>query len=367
MAAVEAYIGTIGGISGDYPDYEQQAWELANALSASAHFNIIDSYSTVVGRYKGDPVADAIWGSVSQVGDVNDWFVIECQTENPALGALGYSGLPKWQMKFQWDGRFTGNFIDVSDPTGVKYPKFHGEDRCFLGRFAPWGGWDLADTTPDFNPATPPLPSGAVPSSDNHSIYLGGGDAPNRTQYIVKADGQLIIAATKAEGGNGFIRVGCIAGDVIPRETAVMPNPRAFYGNGIGNDNMSFSGFLAEDGNWSNNGGDYDTVNSTDGGWAVWDWNNELVQSMYKTQRKSALMYAQANGNDPATPYRVNVSHPIIVFLEKRKGFIFEIGHCRKMFGVALQATGNKQHLMLDYKWTAAIPWDGTTDPYAGY
>ena len=366
MPAVEAYVGTLDGISGDYPHYPQQTFELASALSASSHFNIIDSYSSVTGRYKGDPIADAIWTSSSSLGSNNTWLVFECTTLNPKLTALGYSGLPNWQMKVQYQTSTTG-FADVSDPTGVKYTKFHDDGRIYVGRFAPWGGWDLADTTPDFNPATPPLPSGAVASSDNHSMHLGGGDAPNRTQYIVKADGQLIIAATKAEGGHGFIRVSCIAGDVVPRSVNSMPNPRAFYGNGNGNANMSYGGVLSEDGSWSNSNGDYDTVNGEDGGWAFWDWNDELVQTKYKTQRRSALMYAQANGQDVATPYGPNVSHPVIVFPEKRTGYIFEISHCRKMFGVALQATGNKQYLMLDYKWCLVLPWDGATDPYAGY
>jgi len=386
------YRGGVDQISGDYPQFEQQFFELAEALSRSPHFKIIDSYSNrwwsnrpwdgplpdtplatyTTKRHKGDPIADTevrssgytypIWYSYGDtggayhgdVGAVNSWFVAECQTENPALAAMGFTGLPKWQIKFQWIHTDATGLEDVSDPTGVKYPDYHHSDRVDVHRLAPWGGWDLADVTPDFNPSSPPLPVGAVASSQNSRISLGGGDANYRTQYIITADGMLYIIATTSSGGKGFNYAGAVVGDVVPRTVASMPTPRAMFQSDWGYTGFSYDGFLEEDGSISGNRN-----------WSFWDYNNEYVnKSSYSTNRRSALMWAMQNAQDG---YLVHDTHPIIVFPYSRPGMMFEIGHMRKMFCSAQQTIANKSLFIPGPDWSAAFPWDGVTDPYEGY
>lgn len=387
------YRGSIDVISGDYPNFNRQLYEMAEALSRSPHFKIIDSYASnwwenkpwdgqeydpgppplyrpsasyVGKRYKGDPIADVsvrnsgqsypIWDHYAEVGYDNPWFVAECQTENPALAAMGFSGLQKWQIKFQHHSRNgPGNFIDVSDPSGVKYPRFHDDDDIMVARISPWGGWDLADTDPDFNPSSPPLPVGTPPTHDNMRIHIGGGDADQRTQFILTADGMLAILATTSFGGKEMTKFGLWAGDVIPKTTSHMPMPRALFTDEGGYDGFDQVGFLKEAGSWSSTRR-----------WSFWDNNNDLrFYKSYKTHRKSTMRDALPSAGDGYTKVG---AYPIIVFLNNPDGFVFQIGHLLETYSNGIHLSYDKNWLYTNnLGWCTVFPWDGVTEPYDGY
>lgn len=387
------YRGSIDGITGEYDNFEKQAFELAEAFSRSPHFEIIDSYTNkwwsnrpydgdlidpgpppiyeppklvTSKRYKGDPITGTetrggsfvypIWYDWTEdIGEYDSWFVVECQTENPALAAMGFSGLPKWQMKIQWDGRFTGAYADVSDPTGVKYPDYHGSDRCMLARMGAFGGWDLADVTPDFDPATPPLPAGVTPSLQNSLFTMGSGAADLRTQFVITAKGVVYVISTVSGGGKGFSYVGLIAGDVIPRTVASMPMPRVVYGNSWGQSGFGREDFLQAPAQYP-----------TNRWFSYWDWNYDVKDRLwYYGNRRSSLVQAQSSIYDG---FDICSSHPITVFPFDQNGMMFELSYMRQAWcSGGGQTTGNKRWLHPGYGWSAIFPWDGVTDPYEGY
>ena len=119
----------------------------AQALSLDSGWNIIDSYNAAATpqRLKGDPMTGGIgglWGGSSQGSTgSNSWFVV--QQVNPE------ATFPALQIKFQAAGNT--NYVD---PSGVDYGQ-DGNNRACGCRIAPWGGWNLDDTAPDFaNPTT---------------------------------------------------------------------------------------------------------------------------------------------------------------------------------------------------------------------
>lgn len=396
------YQGSIDGVSGEYDHFKKQVYEIATAFSRSPHFEIIDSYSdrwwsnkpwdgqqyswdpylyrpsaSYTGkRHKGDPIVDTevrssgytypIWSSYgdsawslthTDIGHYNSWFVVECQTENPILAAMGFSGLPKWQMKFQWYSSTAHPALqDVSDPTGVKYPDYHDNERIMVTRMGAWGGWDLADVTPDFNPASPPLPAGVTPSTQNSHFTMGSGAADMRTQFIITSSGVVNIISTVSSGGKGFVYNGLYAGDVIPRTVVDMPMPRALYGNSWGtSEGFSYNGFLEADG-----------ASSGKRFFSFWDYNNELVnRSIYHGSRRSALRWAAAN--HPYADYLEKDAHPIIIFPDSRPGMMIELSYMKQGYCSAQQTSHNKNWLHIGPTWGTIFPWDGVTDPWAGY
>jgi len=117
--------------------------DLARAMSAHSGWRIIDSYalSAVPDRVNGDPIVNNLWGGLDETGlNSNSWFVAE--QVNPE------TGFPAMQIKFQGTG--AGAFDDCS---GNDYG-WEGTTRIMAVRLAPFGGWDLAVSNPDFaNPS----------------------------------------------------------------------------------------------------------------------------------------------------------------------------------------------------------------------
>jgi len=119
----------------------------AQAFSLDSGWSIIDSFNSNASpnRLKGDPMTGGIgglWGGSSQINTPsNSWFVI--QQVNPE------ATFPAMQVKLQAAGN-----ANYAEPSGVDYGQ-EGNNRANGCRIAPFGGWNLADTTPDFaNPTT---------------------------------------------------------------------------------------------------------------------------------------------------------------------------------------------------------------------
>lgn len=340
----------------DYYDNDSLNFRLAKMFSDSTnHFTIIDSYSSEVGvgRYKGDPIKDSVWvDEYDDVGENNSWFVVECQSEHPTLAALGYSGLPKWQLKIQWCT--AGTYLaDVSDPTGGKYPKNHGAQYYSFARFGPYGGWDLEDSLPDFNPIFPPS-SGDISSQNNRDMHANPG-----WLSAIFADGCAIILCHSLSGQ--YYTPMIVAGDVLPPSIDHMPMPRAMLCSGSSVEVLDHTGFLNEDGSWSNqNGYNYVTDDRAGGGVAFWDEGENLVQAAYQTQRCRAL--AKKQGNHHATDMEID-SFPFMVIPKVGYGARFALGHIRKGWGRGCATIQNKTLMTGWYNWTAIFPWDGASSP----
>lgn len=334
---------------GGTSDGKKVAWSISTSASKSNHFNIIDSYSEVAGRYKGDPIADSVWNGTSDIGDGHSWFVLECQTELPKLAEMGYSNLPKWQVLMQFDKY---DFADVSDPTGVKYPKNHLQDYYQYARFAPYGGWDLEDSNPDFNPVSPPA-SGAV-CSQNHRMGFQTGSS---YLVVIAADGCLMVI--QRPFSTEYNAVNLVAGDVIPVSIAHMPMPRAQYASGSLSDGIIYTGFLAEDGNWTSNGSDYKTNELSDGGFAFWDHNEDVIETAYRTTRHNCLVKRYAPLQSPVT--EIDMFPFTVIPLKENQGARFALGHIRKARGKGMVTYNNKTLMTGMDRWTAVFPWDGSS------
>lgn len=348
MASQPVEVHHLNRYYSDYYNNNYMMFTFAQAFSDSLHFEIIDSWSSVKGRYKGDPVANSIWESGADIGEANDWFIIQCQTEHPQLAVLGYSSLPKWEMKWQWTTR-SGDFLDVSDPTGVTYPKNHLVEHYSWARFAPKGGWDMEDTTPDFNPTVPPL--GGWSSSNNHRVTGSTG-----WHEMICADG-CVIAYQRDDYGK-TTHVHFVAGDVLPPSVSHMPIPRAFYGQGTVSNGVGNDGFLAEDGSWSNSGNNYETTDAADGGFAFWDQDEVRREDCYMTQRCRSLLRKQGNQHAPDMEIE---TFPFLVIPNTPYGARFALGHVRKGWGKGAMTYQNKTLMTGAVGWTAVFPWDGSS------
>lgn len=382
MTASEVFYGTSKAGTYNYGNIE--LYDMANFFSQSSHFTIIDSYSSHyktnkgstpgtydVKRYKGDPIADydpsqpgyKYWESSDDVGDDNDWIVVQCETEHSQLAVMGYSGLQKWQCKFQVVGNLK-YLADPSDPTGVKYPKNHGVQRILVHRFAPYGGWDLEDTNPDFNPLSPPA-SGHV-STQNH-VEDGGNASARDIRWIqIHHDGSLIRLARYNDQTRQFYQVMCVIGDVIPVDMDHMPMPRCAMGNGNGH-----SSLMGEDGNGrflssgtssTNNGGDdYEIEDDAGGGIAMWDHNEELVESAYTMDQRDHWNYAVVNPHPGS--FEIDM-FPVMPIPTKTEGYWFTWPYVRKSYTLGTMLYDNKNWMSVGNGFGPLFMWDGSSAIY---
>lgn len=390
MAAVEVYKST--GQAGMYAQYALEMFELASFFSASAHFNIIDSYTSRQWRnkpwagganppalyqpyrYKGDPIADTeartsgsvypVWDdSVNDVGVDGSWIIVECQTEHPTLASMGYSGLPKWQCKFQVDGD-TSYLADVSDPTGAKYPKNHNTRRIMTHRFGPYGGWDLEDSLPDFNPVSPPV-SGDV-STGNHQGDGGNNSAIDVRWIMICADGVMMRLARYNNNPRQFYQIMEIIGDVIPVTAAHMPMPRCAFGNGTGHNSLLSEDngcFLAAGNQYTNNNLDYSTVDNIAGGIAFWDHNESLVESRYSLDKRDHWQYSVHNPFPPTPELELFPISPIAI-QGSPVGQYFSYPYVRRSWTRGTMLHKNKEWMSVGVGWSPLFAWDGSSQIY---
>jgi len=360
MAAIEVYKGT--SYAGMPSYYDTEHFDMATFFSTSAHFTIIDSYSSIGGRYKGDPIADTVWTSDADLGEDNDWLVIQCETQHSQLTTLGYTGLPKWQCKFQFvtNGK---NLADVSDPTGVKYPKNHGTDNLLVHRFAPYGGWDLATATQDFNPASPPA-SGDV-STQNHNGD-GGNHSAQPVRWIqIHADGALMRLARYNDGAKQFYQVMLVIGDVIPVDIIHMPMPRCAMGNGYGSpDHLmgeTANGRFIPAGIYETNTNNYSTTESQGGGIAFWDHNEALVEEPYSMDEKDHWNLHAINSFPPTPKLEL---FPVMPVPYSTGGFWFSWPYVRKGYTIGTMLYDSKQWMSVGHGFGPLFAWDGSSDIY---
>jgi hypothetical protein len=129
-------------------DHEATLWHLLNFLSGSASWNIVDSWTetqynapnhTILGRYKGDPIADAQGWSPGTLN--NGWgFVAEM--------ASPVGGRPAMQIVFQYS---ISNFAPVS---GDSYDHDGTASDGLFIRTGTQGDWDTETVPPDFTDPT---------------------------------------------------------------------------------------------------------------------------------------------------------------------------------------------------------------------
>jgi len=378
--SVEIFKSTVPGSS--YNDFPAEWFEVASFFSGSTHIKIIDSYSShwwnnyptmpqTYGpkRWKGDPIAESdgsrgslkVWASLDDLGGANDWIVIECQTVLPALTALGYS-LPKWQCKIQWTSTSPA-FADVSDPTGVKYPLYHGYNRDSFFRFAPWGGWDLADSTPDFNPVV-----GAThKSTQNRIVDVGHFGSGNDTRnYIVLDNGQLIRWNRRNQGAYDPISLAVVMGDVIPVDRDYMPMPRAFLPNdqiAASVDYVGSNHWLCYDAFVSGGTGIY---KDTQGrfGMNYWDDHLDRIEEYFRMASIGVRMMA-LNGASQPSQYGSDLELDLFPYVPTPLNILgahFSLPGIRYGFGMGFHPINEKQWIsMAAGAESLFVRWDGSS------
>ena len=213
-------------------DYPQEAWELASFFSSSANFSIIDSYSSVAGRYKGDPITGGgpAWASKADIGSANGWFIIE---------SIGSPTSPQWQAKIQW----TDEYVDFDDVSGLDYGYEATRSKVLL-RFAAHGGWNLADTTPDFNPTGYPT-NPTYRSADNYLFHAGENSLDCRW-FLVADNGQLLRFSRKNTIPYAIRNWAGYFGDILPVVPASQPMPRIAMPSTISPTNPSLDDYNSQ-------------------------------------------------------------------------------------------------------------------------
>ncbi len=351
---------------------------LAESFSASSHFNIIDSYTThqwinkaydgpppegrpeaFYGgvRYKGDPITGSsfrstgtfnIWDDANDVGG-DSWIVVECLSHrHPELG------LPNWQAKFQVSNN--GTYIhDPSDTSGAKYRKYHNIRRMMVVRFAPWGGWDLENSTPDFNP-TVQLPVGVLPSTENHGAYTGNAD---QHAYLVIDDGCISYCCTDKNINYQFAGLVFTMGDVDPVSNEHMPMPRALLSGDQYKSVFSINAYWLEDNGFTTSY--YESITGYNG-MAFYDNELNLVErgfripSYYRFFGKSG--YAQPN------PYSSKIElFPYIPMPYNAEKYWFTVPMLRVGFGIGTSLVDDRRWLStVNHKMCVYLKWDGSSD-----
>jgi hypothetical protein len=203
--------------------WPSHTFQLASFFSNSSKFTVIDSYSALSTpqRYKGDPITNGSWADAGDIDEDNSWFIVQSETWLTSQ----HQALQRWQVKFQCVD--TAGFEDPSDPSGTTYTAYHGATGEILWRFSPYGGWDLEDTTPDFNP------SGGQSSFDNISLKCGHGGTGNDTRwYLVAGDGWICKFNRNNEDALEFWFWGGFIGDFYPIDSDCQPMPRCIIGDG---------------------------------------------------------------------------------------------------------------------------------------
>jgi hypothetical protein len=338
--------------------FDDEMFELSTFFSGSVNFNIVDSYSSISGRYIGDPIADNKWNSAADINANNSWFVIECITTY-------HSWLPNWQCKIQCTQ--SSGFADVSDPTGVAYPLNHGSTNITCFRFAPVGGWDYATSTPDFNPSGVSV-TGVT--TKNHAMYVGphasfGGTGAECRWFLIADTGgftrfnKLMASPYYLIGCGGYI------GDIVPVDDTLQRYPRIFLGSGD-NDNFQLfdngAGYmLCEGANTS--GATWTSADST-AGIAYYNENDILIEEAFTLPDYTNLLGALPNNPNtlgstigidvaPYTPMPLSVgSIGVIPIIGRGKGF-----------GPVMVDSGNWISTS-DYDDCAYFKWDGSTQIY---
>ena len=170
-------------------------FELALALDAHAGWSIIDSYAPGASpqRVNGSPFSLGLWGGLDRnAAQGNAWFVVEQQ--NPT------GGRPAMQIKFQ-----CANSGGFDDPSGNDYGN-EGANRFSAVRLAPFGGWDLDPSTPDF----------ANPTKVTNNYRLQMDDGADNCNWYFHIDDDHIMFLMFDFTDNNWHSIGFYAGEYTP-------------------------------------------------------------------------------------------------------------------------------------------------------
>ena len=164
-------------------------WFLANFISGSSSWRIIDSWksttyrappleNTIGGRYKGDPIADAQWLTWN---DVANGAGIVIEMKNPR------SGYPAMQVVIQQCYSTSLGYISGHTYRDDHFvtPNFFYNGTCF--RVGTQGDWDLDNTRPDFADTT------KSSNSSKHSWWDGGAAVGVRAHCVTDDDWLVLL------------------------------------------------------------------------------------------------------------------------------------------------------------------------------
>lgn len=319
-----------------YTNWPASMFKLATFFhDATEHFEIIDSYSTSSSpnRYKGDPIANGSWVSSSDIGANNCWFVVRCKTSI-------HTGLPNWELKIQWTN--TAGFDDCS---GFDYSNEGNTRRC-EGRFAPRGGWNLADSNPDFAPTGSPN----YVSSQNRP-FLRSDDTH---VYMTFDDGQIVAVRKETSSYLNFSYFGTFVGDINPVSLSDQPMPRMYMSasgavsmrGAIGNNTM-----LCEDNYVCSTSYCHAMFEDSAGDWQDTSWS---------LPSNAALMRVQASPNQYGATPELDVApyQP----MPTGYGLIGDIPCLGIAQGPGACLFNDKEWLSVGSTYCLVMRWDGTTD-----
>jgi len=339
---VEVYQSIYAGE--DYNNYPREAFELATFFSNSLNFTIIDSYSSLTGRYKGDPIADAVWTDWTlHIHQNNSWFVIQCETSI-------HVGLPKWQCKIQWSNNVA--FDDCSLPSYG----YDGGTRVFVWRFSPYGGWDLADTNPDFNPTEYPSTI-SYRSSSNMKFYVGHGGSGNDTRWFLIADsGQLLRFNRRNQGAYDAMYYAGYMGDITPVDPVAQVMPRVFFPGGqVSLDYVYTNGFLPED--------VYTTGWSTSyGGLGFENASRDWIEDGYTIPGGTNMVNYWSQPNKHAPSFQLDILPYFIISPHDTGCLLGTIPLIGRAYGPGFQLFDSKNWLSIVGAYGPVFKWDGSTD-----
>ena len=341
--AVEVYISSAESVyASSTKDFAQEGWELASAFSAFSHFDIIDSYSSVVGRYIGDPIGDSQWTSKSDVGQSNCWIVIRS-----VLSPIS----PQWEAKIQWT-----HSTPFDDPSGLDYGS-EGNTYQLRIRFAAHGGWNT--TSLDFNPTGYPT-NPTYRSSNNYNCYCGGYWLGNNRWYLIADTG--MFTRFSREGGTS-IRIGTFGGfygDIIPVDPVLQPMPRVAIPSRLASGDLNtLDGYdssnyvLSGDGNVNGWG-------ETAGGVAFQNVTYGWSETGYRQPTTGRLInYLTQYNRYDSTPKMDML--PFYV-LSETHGMLGTISLIGRGYGPGFMLVDNKNWLATRHGPCCVFKWDGSTD-----
>lgn len=328
-------------------DYPQEGWEMASFFSASANFAIIDSYSAAAGgRYKGDPITGGgpMWASKLDVSATNAWFIIE---------SIGSPTSPQWQAKIQWTNNTTG----FADPSGVDYG-FEGQTYKVLIRFAPNGGWNLADTNPDFNPTGYPT-NPTYRSANNYYFHAGWGTGGPYRWFFVADSGQLLRFSRKNTIPYQVWNWCGYYGDITPIDPTADTMPRVAIPY-LTNPTYGYASIgRVQEADCILSGDSYVNPWASYSGMAFQDRNGDWIETGQMMPTATHILNSLTQYNQFDSIPRLDTL-PFYVITTSH-GMLGTLPLCERAYGPGFTLVNSKQYLSTRAGYCLLIKWDGST------
>jgi hypothetical protein len=345
--AVECYVGDPEDWGYGYQG--PRMYEVAQTISGMTNIDIIDCYSAAASptRYKGDPISNSVWTSGSDVDDENAWMVIECTTTRyPSLG------LPNWQAKIQWCN--TNGFDDVS---GLDYD-MEGYIRQIALRVAVYGGWDLADSNPDFSG-----PSGELSSKNKELVFTVGNGVYLRSIFIEDTGTLAWIARYGFTGTEETFLGMIIMGEFTAINETYQTMPRLFmtgktaamYGA------VASNSWICEENTstnyWSNT--TLTTWSKTNLGIGYVNPSGVWTEEAFQTQPGGILVNSMSQPTLHTVTPEMDVLPYLICTYSSR--IIGELPLVAKGYGTGIRLFSDREMCSVASGYSLFLRWDGTT------